>query len=104
MLYDFVLEPIVTDGNVVAFIRMLCHKGTLARLALHGCSIDGGENDVFLCPWHTVLVLFEAELDRLRNIVFVNKDPRKKLLDEELVTKGLDLPTLESLQAVVNSQ
>jgi hypothetical protein len=50
-LYDFMLEPIIADSDVVAFI--LRHKGTLACLALHGCSIDGGEDGVFPRPWRT---------------------------------------------------
>jgi hypothetical protein len=122
-LYDFMLEPIIADSDVVAFI--LRHKGTLARLALHGCSIDGSEDGVFLRPWHAVLALFEAELDGLRNFLFVNDDAARESeferdarfvytrLDfgwgympwnEELATEGLDLPALESLQAVVKSR
>jgi hypothetical protein len=79
---------------------------------------------VFPHRWHAVLALLQAELDRLRDFVFANKVPRDRvfernawfvymrldlgwgymLWEEELVTEGLDLPALESLQVVVNSR
>ncbi|KAJ7314920.1 hypothetical protein DFH08DRAFT_820893 [Mycena albidolilacea] len=119
MLYNLVIEPAVVDTDMMVFI--LHHMGTLTRLALHRCPINSGEDGVFLHLWHAVLVLFQAELDGLHNFVFVNNNPRNRvfecdawfvymwldhgwgymLWEEELVTEGLELPALESLQVVI---
>ncbi|KAJ7214721.1 hypothetical protein B0H12DRAFT_1155052 [Mycena haematopus] len=116
-LHNFDLQD--TGEDAVAFI--VRHKATLSRLALRGCSIDGGEVGTFTRPWHAVLELFEKELIHLREFVFrkgeawegdVKRDPRFRYtrLDPgwgytvwnlELEAEGLDLPALESLLAVV---
>ncbi|KAJ6495384.1 hypothetical protein C8R45DRAFT_169700 [Mycena sanguinolenta] len=122
-LHGFSLDP--GDGDAVAFI--VRHKATLSHLALHECSIDGGEDGTFTRPWHAVLKIFEKELDNLREFVFgseegsegeidgVKRDPRFMYtrLDpgwgympwrEELATEGLDLPALDSLLTVVEAR
>ncbi|KAJ7255882.1 hypothetical protein B0H12DRAFT_1113275 [Mycena haematopus] len=121
-LHNFDLQD--TGEDAVAFI--IRHKATLSRLALRGCSIDGGEDGTFTRPWHAVLELFEKELDHLREFVFRSGDAwegdheferdsrfRYTRLDpgwgylpwsEELETEGLDLPALESLLAVVEGR
>ncbi|KAF7344438.1 Pribosyltran domain-containing protein [Mycena sanguinolenta] len=124
-LHGFSLDP--TDADAVEFI--VRHKATLSRLALHGCSIDGGEDGTFTRPWHAVLEIFEKELVNLREFVFgsgeswadiegedgFKRDPRfgYTRLDpgwgymrwrEKLDTEDLDLPALESLLAVVEAR
>jgi hypothetical protein len=101
--------------DVVEFI--LRHKATLARLELHGCSIEGCTHGYFPRPWHAVFALFEAELDVLRDFVFTpdgdfeyTQDDHgcgyERLYDEdaEAVGEGLDGSALESLVAVVASR
>ncbi|KAJ7688157.1 hypothetical protein B0H17DRAFT_1332226 [Mycena rosella] len=78
-LESFVFEPMIPDSDVVAFI--LAHKATLTHLMLRECSIDGGEDCVFLRPWHAMLALFEAELGCLRT--FVLDDEGKADEDED---------------------
>ncbi|KAJ7187190.1 hypothetical protein C8R46DRAFT_1059128 [Mycena filopes] len=108
-LHNFCLIPTLPESDVVvAFI--LQHKATLARLELHGCSIDGD----FSRPWFAVLALFEAELSSLSEFVFEN-DPQFEYTrldagwgympwEEEIAGQEQDLPALERLMAVVNSR
>jgi hypothetical protein len=77
-LYNFVIEPAVADTEVAFILRL---KGMLARLALHGWSIDGGKDGVFPHRWHAVLALLQAELDRLHDFVFANKVPRDRVFE-----------------------
>ncbi|KAJ7829220.1 hypothetical protein B0H14DRAFT_3465891 [Mycena olivaceomarginata] len=116
-LYNFVIEPAVADTEVAFILRL---KGMLARLALHGWSIDGGKDGVFPHRWHAVLALLQAELDRLRGFVFANKVPRDRVFERNarLSTCGWTLggdicsgkrrrarlACVESLQVVVNSR
>ncbi|KAJ6523330.1 hypothetical protein B0H19DRAFT_1276981 [Mycena capillaripes] len=111
--------------DIVKFI--LRHKSTLTHLELHDCSssVDAGENTDYLCSWHEILALFEAELGGLRDFVFENKrdvdedvivrDPRFEYTVEdsgieffifggEVHGEEQDLPALESLLAVVKSR
>ncbi|KAJ7674287.1 hypothetical protein B0H17DRAFT_1140629 [Mycena rosella] len=78
-LESFVFEPMIPDSDVVVFI--LAHKARLTHLTLRECSIDGGEDCVFLRPWHAVLALFEAELGCLRT--FLLDDHGKAGEDED---------------------
>ncbi|KAJ7102709.1 hypothetical protein C8R44DRAFT_746694 [Mycena epipterygia] len=70
VLHNFVLDPMIPDSDVVAFI--LRHKATLAHLELHNASIDGGEDTEFPRLWHVVLTLFAAELTCLKTFVLTN--------------------------------
>ncbi|KAJ6551318.1 hypothetical protein B0H19DRAFT_1263981 [Mycena capillaripes] len=123
-LYHFALDPATPHTDVVAFV--LRHKATLARLELHGCSIDGGTDGVFPRPWHAVFALFETELRGLREFVFehdidaLDSDSERQpgrfrytclnlgggfwCWEGVVPGEDQDFPALESLMAVVESR
>ncbi|KAJ7062349.1 hypothetical protein C8F01DRAFT_128332 [Mycena amicta] len=116
-LTKFAFEPSSPASDVALFI--VKHKATLRRLELHDCTIDGGEDEVYLRPWHTILRLFEEELIPLKEFILKNTTVDKGAsplaytrLDpgwgyhifSEFSGADQDAAALESLLAVVESR